>query len=154
MRQTFALIVAAIFGLSACAQRISEEDSGGIEAMRWRATLAATPSGGGIAGSLMVEPAQNPTLTSARMMLTNGAPNATYPWHIHAGLCGTGGGIVGPPDAYRPLTTGASGNAEATVTLPFSTPTVGTFSVNIHRSPTEMGDIVACGNLTHGSVSP
>ena len=54
---------------------------------------------------------------------------------------------------YKPLVVDASGKAEVSIILPFSTPTQGDYFVNVHKSPTELGTIIACGPLAMG-VSP
>lgn len=154
MRTLTIVGLATVFGLSGCAQRPILVDTGTIDVMSWRgvlsrpATTDASAAPMNIAGSATVQPAGNPSETQTTVMLANAMPNATHPWHIHAGTCGSGGGIVGPPNAYRPLVVGADGSAEVTVTLPFSTPTQGEFYVNVHKSPTELGVIVACGPLS------
>lgn len=157
MRTISVLTVAAAIGIAACAQRAMEVDTGDIEVSSWRASLERSSAADSLdaprafVGSLVVRPAVNPGMTTATLMVSNGAPNATYPWHIHEGGCGTGGGIIGPPDAYTPLAIGADGRGETTVTLPFSTPATGTFSVNVHKSSSELGTIIACGPLTMGT---
>lgn len=159
MRTTSALSLAAAVVLTACAQRTSEMDMGEVASNTWRASIETIRNADSlvaptnIVGTLEMRPATNATMTNVSITLNNAAPNATYPWHIHAGGCGSEGGIVGPPNAYPPLTIDASGQGQATVTLPFSTPTVGDFSVNVHKSADEMGVIIACGPLTQG-VSP
>lgn len=160
MRTATTFVLAAAIAVSGCVQRSLEEvDTGTIEVMSWRATLARPATADSldapmnIVGSAAVRPAQNPSESQATVMLSNATPNATHPWHIHAGTCGSDGGIVGPATAYRPLVVDASGKAEVSITLPFSTPTQGDYFVNVHKSPTDLGTIVACGPLSMG-VSP
>jgi hypothetical protein len=159
MRTTSALTLAAAVALTACAQRTSEMDMGEVTSNTWRASIETIRNAdslvapNNIVGTLEMRPAPNATMTDVSITLNNAAPNASYPWHIHAGGCGSGGGIVGPPSVYAPLTIDANGQGQATVTLPFSTPTVGDFSVNVHKSAEEMGVIIACGVLAQG-VSP
>lgn len=154
------VLAAAVVASSGCSARtLQEVDTGSIEVMSWRATLARPETADSLTapmnlvGSVAVRPAQNPAESQATIMLSNATPNATHPWHIHAGTCGSDGGIVGPETAYKPLTVDAQGNAEVTITLPFSTPTQGDYFVNVHKSPTELGTIIACGSLEMG-VSP
>jgi hypothetical protein len=85
--------------------------------------------------------------TAATVTLTGAPANGTHPWHVHSGTCAEKGPIVGPPAAYTPLTGDATGAAKLEVTLPFATPTSGTYSVNVHMSPTQMGMIVGCADL-------
>ena len=42
--------------------------------------------------------------------------------------------------------------AEVEAALPFPTPASGTYSVNVHASPTQMGTIVACADLRPGTM--
>ena len=160
MRTATTLVLAAAIAVSGCVQRSLEEvDTGTIEVMSWRATLARPATADSldapmnIVGSAAVRPAQNPSESQATVMLSNATPNATHPWHIHAGTCGSDGGIVGPATSYKPLVVDASGKAEVSIILPFSTPTQGDYFVNVHKSPTELGTIIACGPLAMG-VSP
>lgn len=154
MRTLTTVGLAAIVGLAACAQRPITVDTGTIEVMSWRGTLSRPATTDSIAvpmnivGSAMLRPASNPSESETVVMVANAMPNATHPWHIHAGTCGSGGGIVGPATAYKPLMIASDGTAEVTVRLPFSTPTQGEFHVNVHKSPSEMGVIVACGPLS------
>jgi hypothetical protein len=113
--------------------------------MKWSATLA--PKGGTtIAGSATVDPA-GASKATVTVMLTGATPGATYPWHIHSGSCTSAGGVVGPASAYTPITVGADGTGKVTVTLPIAAPDEGHFYVNIHKSASDMGTIVSCGNL-------
>jgi hypothetical protein len=68
---------------------------------------------------------------------------------VHRGACGSGGSIVGGADAYPVLHVGADGraSAEATITVGLDEDT--SYHVNVHRSPTELGVIIACGALSH-----
>lgn len=161
MRTVTSLVLAtAVVASAGCAQRTFEQvDTGSIEVMSWRATLARPEAADSLVapvnlvGSVALRPAQNPGQSQASIMLSNATPNATHPWHVHAGTCGNDGGIVGPESAYQPLTVDAQGNAEVTIALPFTTPTQGDYFVNVHKSPSELGTIVACGQLEMG-VSP
>lgn len=113
--------------------------------MKWTATLA--PQGDSkISGMASVTPAGGQS--SATVSISGGTPNATYPWHVHAGKCGDNGKIVGPATAYTPLKADSYGAAKVTVTLPYAAPDSGAYYVNIHKSPSEMATIVSCGNLT------
>jgi hypothetical protein len=154
------VLAAAVLASAGCGPRtLQEVDTGSIEVMSWRATLSRPEAADSLAapmnlaGSVAIRPAQNPAESQATVMLRNATPNATHPWHVHAGTCGNDNGIVGPATAYKPLTVDAQGNAEVSITLPFATPTQGEYFVNVHKSPTELGTIVACGTLEMG-VSP
>jgi hypothetical protein len=120
-----------------------------LESVQWTTSLAAV-SGSSVTGSATVI-AVDSTQTGVTVALAGAAPGAIHPWHIHAGRCGDNGPIVGPPAAYPPLTAGSDGTVMVTATLPFPTPMSGSFYVNVHRSPAEMGALVACGNLAIGT---
>lgn len=154
MRTAPILGLAALLAASACVQRTTETDFGELQMLRWSGTLSRPAAADSmtvpprIAGSATLAPATNPTQSTATVMVANAEPGAKHPWHIHAGTCGSGGGIVGPPDSYTPITIGTNGRGEISVTLPFSTPTQGQFYVNVHKSATDLKTIVACGPLT------
>lgn len=85
--------------------------------------------------------------TFASIALEGGEENHTYPWHIHSGDCGSGGSIVGDPAAYQPVTTGADGEGQATADLALELEADADYYVNVHKSPSETGTIVACGEV-------
>lgn len=77
----------------------------------------------------------------------DGDPNARYPWHVHAGECGSGGPIVGSAAAYPALATSAEGEAVAEATLDVALDVEADYYVNVHAAPDDLGTIVACGEL-------
>ena len=106
------------------------------------------PEGGtSVGGSVTVAPAATGGQTTATVTLTGAPANGTHPWHLHSGTCAEKGPIVGPPAAYTPLTVDGTGAARIEATLPFATPGAGSYSVNVHMSPTQMGMIVGCADL-------
>jgi hypothetical protein len=81
-------------------------------------------------------------------MLTGLPPGGPYPWHVHDGTCETGGPIVGDATAYAPLMVGADGRAEATARLlGLKLNEAKKYHINVHRSPTDLATIIACGEL-------
>jgi hypothetical protein len=50
--------------------------------------------------------------------------------------------------AYTPIVVGGDGAGTSTVTLPFTVPTSGRYSVTVRESELETSRTVACGNLT------
>lgn len=86
--------------------------------------------------------------THVTVSLGSATAGAVHPWHIHAGQCGDNGPIVGPAANYPPLTVGTDGTANASATVLAGLTTGTRYYVNVHKSPSEMGTIVACGNLT------
>jgi hypothetical protein len=118
-----------------------------IAPMKWSAKLA--PQGGtNIAGTATVEPGKDASSTHATVNLTGGDPGATYPWHVHSGKCGENGPVVGQASAYTPITVSKSGSGKVDLTLPFTIPSSGSYYVNIHKSASDMGTIVSCGDLS------
>ena len=114
--------------------------------VQWSATLASE-AGTAIGGTATVVPAGAQGST-ATVNLTGAAPGSVHPWHVHAGRCGDNGPIVGPPEAYPPLSVGADGSALVMVTIPVATPVSGDYHVNVHRSAGELRAVIACGNLS------
>ena len=114
--------------------------------MKWDATLASQ-NGSTVAGRATVAPGSKSGTTDATVTLTGGTAGATYPWHVHSGLCVKAGPPIGPADAYKPITIDKDGKGSAKVTLPIATPSSGDFSVNVHKSASDMGTIISCGDL-------
>lgn len=151
---TSAVLVVCVLGLSACggggrAVEINPQDA--VVGTRWNATIA-TPAG--LVGASQVRGVGwmgqrdgDPDRTRASVSVENAVPGGRHPWHIHVGQCGSNGGILGPPDAYRPLDVGGNGRAESTAELSLPLPASGQYYVNVHASPNNMGTIIACGNL-------
>ncbi|MBA2459198.1 MAG: hypothetical protein H0V43_09635 [Gemmatimonadales bacterium] len=118
---------------------------------RWNATLA-TPAE--LVGATEVRGTgwmgaadRDSSRTRAQVSILNAVPGGEHPWHVHVGRCGNDQGILGPPEAYDPLTVGGNGQAESTAELPVPVPSSGQYFINVHASANNMGTIVACGNL-------
>jgi CHRD domain len=118
-----------------------------IAPMKWTTKLAPQ-SGTNISGTATIEAAASST--HATVQLTGGDPGATYPWHVHSGKCGENGPVVGQASAYTPIKMSKSGTGKVDLTLPFTIPDNGSYYVNIHKSATDMGTIVSCGDLSMG----
>ena len=153
MRKTLtAGLIASAVTLGGCGGRGVHIDSDAQPvASRWNATLS-TPAG--LSGALQVTGTgwmgireKDSSETEAYVSIQNAAPGGRHPWHVHLGQCGSDQGILGPADAYPPLKVGGNGKADATAKLPMPVPTTGQYFINVHASPTNMGTIVACGNL-------
>jgi hypothetical protein len=158
--QRIITLVGAAALLSACAssrQAAGRADptlaraSTAAQSVQWTATLASL-SGSSVTGSATAGTGDTAEQTRASVTISGAEPGAVHPWHIHSGRCGDNGPIVGPAAAYPPLNVNDQGAASVTANLPYATPMSGSYYVNVHRSPTEMGTIVACGNLTIGGT--
>lgn len=79
--------------------------------------------------------------------IAGGTAGGTHPWHIHEGACGSGGPVVGPANAYPPLQVAGNGAASAEAHLMLKLNEARRYPVNVHASPAEMGNVVACGDL-------
>jgi hypothetical protein len=114
------------------------------EPREWNATLE--PRAGSDVRAT-VRAATAPGQTAVAINLTGGAAGGTHPWHIHRGTCATGGGIVGNPDRYPPLTPTSAGGASATAHIRVQLIPGEDYHVNVHRSPDRLDEVIACGNL-------
>lgn len=85
--------------------------------------------------------------TGVSLTIAGAASGARHPWHIHRGTCGSGGPIVGDASAYPVLMVRADGVASASADLDVALSEDGSYYVNVHRSPQDLGTIVACGPL-------
>jgi hypothetical protein len=145
------LIVSAVI-LAGCGSRGAHIEQNDPDlASRWTATLATPPE---LAGALQIRGTawmgykeKDSTQTQAHVSIENAAPGGRHPWHVHMGQCGRDQGILGPADKYPALKVGGNGRAEADAYLPIPLPHQGQYFVNVHASPTNVGTIVACGNL-------
>jgi Cu-Zn family superoxide dismutase len=73
---------------------------------------------------------------------------AVRPWHVHHGTCAQGGEVVGGGAHYPALNVASGGAAAASASVPTTLDPSAQYHVNIHRSPSEMGTVIACGELT------
>jgi hypothetical protein len=145
------LIVPALILTGCGGHAVHIESNGPAVASRWTATLSTPP---GLSGALQIRGTgwmgvkeKDTTQTQAHVAIENAAPGARHPWHVHIGQCGNDQGILGPADKYPVLKVGGDGRAQADAYLPVPVPRQGQYFVNVHASPTNMGTIVACGNL-------
>jgi hypothetical protein len=148
---TAGLIVSAVT-LAGCGGRgVHIDPNAQPVATRWNATLS-TPAG--LTGALQVtgtgwmgHKEKDSMQTHAHVSIANASPGGRHPWHVHRGQCGADQGILGPAEAYSILKVGGDGEAEGDADLPLPLPRAGQYFVNVHASPSNMGTIVACGNL-------
>jgi hypothetical protein len=144
--------IATIVAAAACnpfhknANRITVQDIPVGE--RWNATLA-TPSG--LQGAVQVHGtgylARDPNGSKAVIHVSNATPGGVHPWSIRTGLCGTENPVFGDPSAYPNLRVDKKGEAQTSANLSASFPTTGGYSLEVRASPTNMGTVIACGNL-------
>jgi hypothetical protein len=112
----------------------------------WKANIAGRGNWTGASGTANVRVEGGNTL--ATLLLTGLPQGGPYPWHVHDGTCATGGPIVGDASAYPPLMVGADGRAEANARLVnLKLNEAKKYHVNVHRSPSDLATIIACGEL-------
>jgi Cu-Zn family superoxide dismutase len=149
------LAIVAVGALVACsrgsqtADTANQAEAMGFTGARWSATLTAPPGSPApkASGTAMVLGNAEGSQTRVEVLLNDGTAGATLPWHLHRGTCGNDQGIVGEASAYQPLVVGADGRATGSATIPMPMPRSGEYMINVHASSSDMGTIVACGNL-------
>lgn len=141
------ILMVGLVLLAACSARTEGDDDGdpvGDRVGDWDATLSSR-NNSTVRGTTR---AQSVALGTGANISINGAQSgAFHPWHIHTGTCATGGPILGNPSSYPVLQVGADGTASANATIGTALNEQAQYHVNVHRSPTEMGTVVACGDL-------
>lgn len=114
--------------------------------LEWEGKLAGK-DGSKITGEATMKEGEDGKSTVVELMLVGDENGATRPWHVHVGSCAKGGGVFGGGKSYTPVAT-SGGHGMSKATLPVAVPDTGSYYVNIHESASNMGKIVACGDLT------
>lgn len=153
---TFAFAAVLLAGCSSGSQGDTyNAEPVGFMGARWSATLTA-PAGSPAAqvtGTGTVMGNADSSQTRVEVSLNGATPAASLPWHLHRGTCGNDQGIVGEATNYTALAVGDNGRATSAATIGMAMPRSGEYMINVHASPTDLGTIVACGNLTGPSGS-
>lgn len=143
-------LAGVVVALAACTASM---DNGGLDVDPvtdrigdWRGDLESQ-AGTQVLGRVAAQSAL--TSTGVSVTISGAAAGARHPWHIHQGTCGSNGPIVGNPSAYPVLSPGSDGIASASANLNVGLSEDARYYVNIHRSPGDLGTIVACGPLRH-----
>ena len=110
----------------------------------WSATLLSQ-NGSTVTGTVTAQPAAGDSLLVG-IRIKGARSGDTNPWHVHSGGCDSSGAAIGDASRYAAMTIRADGTAEASARVK-TLLTVGVpYSVNVHRSPSDM-TVIACGNL-------
>lgn len=118
-------------------------------ATQWAGTISPLMASGIMGTSAAVS---GPLQTSVTASIHGVVPGESHPWHVHVGQCGDNGKIVGDPKSY-PLLTASTDSSAATSATVLAELLPGTrYYVNIHKSASEMGVIVACGALSQSGT--
>jgi hypothetical protein len=80
--------------------------------------------------------------TQVIVSLVNAPAGVAQPVHVHDGPCAK----LNPKPTY-PLTTMVDGVSVTTLDVPLAKLAAGTFAVNAHKSTTDVGTYVSCGDL-------
>jgi len=143
------LLTIALLGLAACSAREDEDGDIDFDATDWSTQLSSragtTVTGSATSRSVGIEGGSG--TATASIDVQGATPGARHPWHVHTGTCATGGPIVGEADDYPVLDVEADGTAEATAAIEAGMSDEARYHVNVHRSPSDLGTIIACGDL-------
>lgn len=112
----------------------------------WQALVTPATAESEVKGEVAIRATEGGETYSA-ISIEGGESGHAYPWHVHSGDCGSGGGIVGDASAYAPITVDASGEGKATATVAIELDPDADYYVNVHRSPDDLATIVACGEV-------
>jgi len=113
----------------------------------WKADLVGTGIAAGMKGD--AKAVTDGVKSQVTLNLQGGTPGHAYPWHVHSGVCGSTGAVVGPAGAYPMAVIGTDGKTSATAHLNFPLSKTGRYYVNVHASSRSMANIVACAPLSN-----
>lgn len=110
----------------------------------WSAVIRPL-DGSTVSGTATATPHEGDSLV-VNIRIKGGKAGDSNPWHVHSGGCDSSGAALGDAARYTPMAIRADQTGEATARVK-TVLTVGVpYSVNVHRSPGDMG-VIACGNL-------
>jgi hypothetical protein len=144
------LAVAVVIGLTACSSSGSNEtrdiDPVSDRVGDWSSNISPVGSfrvrGTAKAQSVGVG-------TGVTISIEGAAHHAQHPWHVHRGVCGDNGPIVGSAGDYPTLSVNMEGRASANASIGTALNEHDSYYVNVHNSPTDLGTIVGCGKLNN-----
>ena len=136
--------------LFACVQPpalVIETSAGDVVRLEsWTAVLE--PVSSEVRGTATLEPGSTYRETRATIAISGATPRSAHAWVVQLGECGHELGVLSGPMAYTPIAVNGDGAGTSTVSLHFTVPTSGRFSVTVRKSELETSPAVACGNLT------
>jgi len=149
------LLVVSAFALTSCnpfrhSQAVEVSTMDENLNSRWHANLASPADLAGAVqmnGSASMTPGLQSGNTTVSLDLANATPGGLHPWQLHRGQCGADDGVIGASGAYPVAHVDGDGHATVSATLPFVTPTEGSYFVAVQASVANDGVTVACGNL-------
>ena len=144
------LVLAAMAtALAGCVTPPTERDSQLARAPVWNATLTseggATLHGTVTVLTLLGEGRDAVPRSRVTVWVAGSRNGASHPWHIHRGVCGSDGPVVGPASSYPPVPIAGAGEAQLTTELPFVLSERERYFAHIHEAGRM--DVGACGAL-------
>lgn len=110
----------------------------------WSATLRPQ-NGSTVSGTATAQPVTGDSLV-VTIKIKGAKAGDSNPWHVHSGGCDSSGAVIGDPSRYAPMTIGTDQAAEATARVKALLTLGVPYSINVHRSSSDMS-VIACGNL-------
>ena len=140
------MLLLCIFAVGCASNSQREEDKDLLSATTgdWSATISPR-SGSDVRGELKLQSVV--VGSAANISITGAAAGAQHPWHVHTGTCSNSGPIVGSVSNYPLLTVGTDGRASANATISTALSEGTSYIVNVHRSTSDLGTIIGCGEL-------
>ncbi len=152
--RSISLVVLATLLAAGCIRTTRNKETGKVDVdvesptkqgEDWDAKINGMGMGASISGESHALVADGRTRITVSLV---GAPaGSRLPWHVHDGDCGSGGAIVGDPSAYAPLLVGSDGRASGNANINPQLNEAKDYHINVHASSSDMGTIIACGNL-------
>ena len=139
-------VLAACGGVKRAGRAVGRVFGIGVNTDAWVAVV--NPNGAEtLRGTIILGKGDAVGTARATIEVAGGTGGSNHPWHVHKGKCGDNGEIVGSPSSYDVLIVDEAGSIKHVDDLDFAVPPNGDFYVNLHKSPTQMALIVACGQL-------
>ena len=110
----------------------------------WSAVISPQ-NGSTVSGTATAVPRTGDTLV-VNIRIKGAKAGDLNPWHVHSGGCDSSGAVLGDPSRYAAITIGAGQSGEATARVKALLSVGVPYSINVHRSPSDMA-VIACGNL-------
>lgn len=110
----------------------------------WSATLRPQ-DGSTVSGTATAQPIAGDSL-SILIRIKGATAGGSHAWHVHSGGCDSSGAVLGDPSRYAAMTVKTDGSAEATARVKAVLSIGVPYSINVHRSPSDMA-VISCGNL-------
>ena len=148
------LCLAATLALGACVHTSRNAANGNMDVdvespMKkgedWKGGLKGMGSYTSVVGQVKADVIEGKT--NARISLDNAMSGMQHPWMIHEGTCNQPGNPVGTASDYPLIMVGADGKGTANANLMARLDEAKDYIVVVHASQSDMGTIVACGDL-------